>query len=147
MKVWGKEVSCCNMCSYNYYDGLIGGLRCNLENKPTVGDRDKNSVEPIYKDCPFSKPITSSVIESYGFFLIEKYPDELVFEKKDGDYCLYELSLQLEENKFCITQWAQGSLVAKVLPKEEWNTFNLFCGILNNPVELEFILKSLGILE
>lgn len=140
MKVWGKDVKSCSKCSMYYTSEYT--TKC-LYTDEYLREYFNDSIN---ENCPFSKPITKEVIESYGFFLIEKYPDELVFEKKDGDYCLYELSLQLEENEFYITQWAQGSLVAKVLPKEKWNTFNLFCGILNNPVELEFILKSIEVI-
>lgn len=91
------------------------------------------------------KYLDSSDIETCGFIKTKEYSDELIFQKNDGDYSFYELTYQFEENKVCIEQWTQGSLVATVLPKEEWNSFNLFCGTIKNLSELKVLLKQIGV--
>ena len=137
VKVWGKEVTCCNMCNYNYYDGLIGGLRCNLSPKPIIGNRDKNSIEPIYKDCPFSKPVTKEVIEEFGFKYIKTHPGttESYFEFPDSEW-----GLDFDPN------W-KGILYIRIYVFGCDGDTTYFAGTINNPIELEFILKSVGVIE
>ena len=61
MKVWGKEVNSCGTCPCANRD-MMDEPYCNILN--IDGEFHYNT---IHKDCPFSKPITSEVIESYGF--------------------------------------------------------------------------------
>ena len=126
MKVWGKEVKYCKECNY-----CSEGNTCSY-----TGEYQQYSYEEIDKDCPFSKPITSEVIESYGFkFITNKYILP-TYEKVCGNMtqCIY------------LGQDFNGSVTTIFLKKGE-EIVILFKGKINNPVELEFILKSLGIVE
>lgn len=143
MRVFNKEVKGCHECNYNAAEGQCGETWCKFIYKDTD---NLDSTNPIHKECPFNKPITKEVIKGFGFLNTKQYSDELVCQKNISEYEFYELSLQ-EDNRFIIEYWSQERLVAKVLPKETWGCFNIFVGEINNPVELEFILCSIGVIE
>lgn len=92
------------------------------------------------------KNLNVSDIESVGFVLVKEYSDELVFQLNDGDYCFYELILDLDiDNRIRIEQWTQGKMIATILPIDQWSCFNIFCGVIKNKSELIKVLKMLGI--
>ena len=81
-----------------------------------------------------------------GFVLVKEHSDELVFQFNNGDYCFYELTLDLDnDNRVCIEQWTQNKIVATILPRDQWRCFNIFYGMIKNKSELIKVLKMLGI--
>ena len=125
MKVWGKEVKYCKECNY-CSDGNI----CSY-----TGDELQFSFEEIYKDCPFSKRITKEVIEGFGFKYIKPWvtlEDGAIYENN-----LYGLTHFYKSNTISIWESLQYNLEGDIY----------FNGKINNPVELEFILKSIGVIE
>lgn len=86
-------------------------------------------------------------IKSFGFTLVKEYSDELVFQINDGEYCFYELTLNIDDNKVNITQGCQSKMSAKKLPIEQWNYFNIFFGEIKNKSELQQVLKMVGVIQ
>ena len=135
MKVFNKEVSCCNDCpmidrnSDRYLDP-----KCNLSHGANVSDKNKT----ISKDCPFNKPITKEVIEGFGFKfeggkLRENFLDNFNFKDK------IRLEYWYKDKALTIININRGIF-------EEYPDV-IFKGTINNPIELEFILKSIGVIE
>lgn len=115
MKVWNKEVSCCEDCDY--------------ENKEFHCCQIDYSIDNI-KDCPFNKPVTKEVIEGFGFLEIPK------LSPKHCDIYRREDNLQI----------MVGKNIVEINTYYEYES-TLFKGTINNPVELEFILRSIGVIE
>ena len=137
MKVLGKEVNSCDTCylSRLFEDSTSGtDIRCGWNNL-YIFDAYEHSY--IHKDCPFSKPITSEVIESYGFkncnFTINS--NFTKYSKSIDNISHWLLWYNIEENVYTIEKVVGGMYLAP---------FIKFVGKINNPVELEFILKSFG---
>lgn len=86
-------------------------------------------------------------IESFGFTLVKEYSDELVFQINDGEYCFYELTLNIDDNKVNIEQGCQSKMSANKLPIEQWNYFNIFFGEIKNKSELQQVLKMIGVIQ
>ena len=136
MKVWGKEVEYCISCSYcSSYEP-----RCILAKI----DLWEGTLK-IHKDCPFSKPITQEVIESFGFkrtghsirdwYEIEGFWDLPISPS-------YRISKYILQHDY---QLNGIKIIGKIAGDALEDTF--YEGKCNNPIELEFILKSLGIIE
>ena len=86
-------------------------------------------------------------VESFGFTLVKEYSDELVFQINGGEYCFYELTLNIDDNKINIEQGCQSKMSAKKLPIEQWNYFNIFFGEIKNKSELQQVLKMIGVIQ
>ena len=82
-----------------------------------------------HEDCPYSKPITKEVIESFGFKQGLTWVNEHQRYDK-GEYCI-----QITE------------IDTNILTIYKYMGPTLFYGTINNPEELRFILTSLGIIE
>lgn len=123
VKVWGKEIDNCISCKY-----------CSAY-KPRCLFADLDLWEGgIHKDCPFSKPITDEIMESFGF----KYQtNKFILKTYSG--CINGTSWNIwlgdKFNNYITTIFKD--------PSEQLR----FKGVINNPVELEFILKSIGVIE
>ena len=72
---------------------------------------------------------------------IKEYKSYLKLYK---EYEMYEL--ELTNTIVNIEYFSQTNFMAKQLPFEEWKSFNVFNGEVNNPIEFEFILKSVGVI-
>lgn len=134
MRVFNKEVTMCARCPHiNQPDNGYHSESCNYDYLVDIKDP-----HVIAKNCPFNKPITKEVIEGFGFvqnhtntakmYSIFKDTYSVFLYKDDKNY--FEISNCHDTLKI------HGSAV-------EW----LFRGIINNPVELEFILRSTGVIE
>jgi len=122
--IWGKEVKWCSHCPhYSGYEPccIIGGFDLNC----VIDDN-------INEKCPYLQPITKESIESYGFEIIEATSNdcEWTFELKGKK--IYWMSFDKKSGNI-----AHISLFSGL----EW--LRLFRGTINNPMELEFILKSI----
>jgi len=122
MIVYDREIKACWMCPY--YDApkskLDEGWLCHADSHE-IEESHKNST--IHKDCPFNKPITKEVIESFGF----KY----IMTSYNGYYKKDNIELSYTYDKRIQIKTCEGIT---------------FLGIINNPEELKFILKRLNIL-
>ena len=129
VKIWGKEVERCFICTYyNGYEGC-----CNITGEYI----DPISNDNINNKCPFLKPITQEVIESFGFKYIKTHPGttESYFELPNSEW---GIDFDPDWNfKPFIRIYEFGC--------DGDTTF--FSGVINNPIELEFILKSVGVIE
>lgn len=137
MKVWGKEVSCCNDCTYFYKDGDI--LECATDELKHLKSLDKVEYKMYaHEDCPFSKPITKEVIEKFGF--IFRYNDFTfeVFNKTKDSISNYNLEYDYSSHWCTIN-------TCNLDDTEIYS--EIFKGEINNPEELRFILTSLGIIK
>ena len=125
VKVWGLEIDSCWKC-YHHGRTDFDELCCSYTGTVIKSD--------INEDCPFSKPITKEVIEGFGF----EFQDEVHDVKR---YFLY--------GKADVYQLTCSETHFRILIKGITNEKNMyiFRGKINNPVELEFILKSIGVIE
>jgi len=130
VKIWDKEVNSCSKCKYFYEDD-----DCNVAcpYKDSINLNSNNNYENIHKDCPFLKPITKEVIESFGFEYLDCKSILLMFRKRLTDGNVYNLWLGNKFNNYTTTIFKD--------PSEQL----IFKGVINNPEELRFILTSLGI--
>ena len=128
VKIWGKEISKCNDCDYCYYS-QYEDYKCTQEPLRYTG-----YIEPkeIHKDCPFLQPITKEVIENYGFIKTMEWLNN------SNVYKNHPFFMSFNDDKFTIfTISAFVDTEGKIL----------FQGTINNPIEFEFILKSVGVIE
>ena len=126
VKVWGKEIDNCISCKY-----------CSAY-EPRCLFADLDLWEGgIHKDCPFSKPITKEIIESYGFEYIKTHPGttEAYFELPDSEW-----GIDFDPD------WNSKPFIRIYEFGCDGDT-TFFSGVLNNSIELEFILKSIGVIE
>lgn len=123
MKVWNREVKECNDCGFCEYIVDIDGktaFRCKETGYLVRHDS-------IDDQCPFNKPITNKVIESFGF--------KSKFIEPDNQYHLREwVLLDFGKNIYEIYKY--------MVPKS-----TVFKGELNNSEELRFILKKSKIIK
>ena len=132
MKVLNKEVDSCGTCPCANRD-MMDEPYCNILN--IDGEFHYNT---IHKDCPFSKPITSEVIESYGgevAHIMEAFKEDILFWFKDKKYLVHIHNHDRIVPLLIITD------------TEKCCNMDVFKGTINNPIELEFILKSIGVIE
>ena len=125
VKVWGLEIDSCWKC-YHHGRTDFDELCCSYTGTVIKSD--------INEDCPFSKPVTKEVIEEFGFKYIKTHPGttESYFEFPDSEW-----GLDFDPN------WK--SILIYVFGCDGDTTY--FAGTVNNPIELEFILKSIGVIE
>ena len=127
VKIWGKEVERCFICTYyNGYEGC-----CNITGEYI----DPISNDNINNKCPFLKPITKEVIEGFGFKYIKPWislGDGAIYVNN-----LYGLTHFYKTDSISIWESLQYNLEGDIY----------FNGKINNPIELEFILKSIGVIE
>ena len=143
MKVWNKNINSCCDCYH------CDGDSCNITNEFL-----NNRSEIINVNCPFAQPITKEVIEGFGFTKLPEYfsassaylleTDKLFFPYSRG----YKINYLIEshsDNTFIIFKFRYidnvryEDLVA--------GSISIFMGTINNPSELEFILRSIGVIE
>ena len=128
VKVWGKEIDSCWKC-YHHGHTDFDELCCSYTGTVIKSD--------INEDCPFSKPITKEIIESYGFEYIKTHPGttEAYFELPDSEW-----GIDFDPD------WNSKPFIRIYVFGCDGDTTH-FSGIINNPVELEFIFKSIGVIE
>ena len=132
MKVFNEEVNCCQDCYFLNHVGMDGeDSYCNKLHK----DVTEHSIE---KDCPLNKPITKEVIEGFGFKfeggkLRENFLDNFNFKDK------IRLEYWYKDKALTIININRGIF-------EEYPDV-IFRGTINNPIELEFILRSIRVIE
>ena len=126
MKVFNEEVKSCNDClGYNGFECICTGefIKYADFNKGIRGPGE---------ECPFNKPITKEVIEGFGLSLISDKNNWCEFRNSKCD-----LYVNLDFQKpITLNIHSRGhSFIGNCKPKA------------NNPVELEFILRSVGVIE
>ena len=128
VKVWGEEIDSCWKC-YHHGRTDFDELCCSYTGTIIKSD--------INEDCPFSKPITKEVIEGFGFKYIKTQPGttESYFEFPNSEW-----GLDFDPN------W-KGILYIRIYVFDCDGDTTYFAGTVNNPIELEFILKSIGVIE
>ena len=128
VKVWGLEIDSCWKC-YHHGRTDFDELCCSYTGTVIKSD--------INEDCPFSKPVTKEVIEEFGFKYIKTHPGttESYFEFPDSEW-----GLDFDPN------W-KGILYIRIYVFGCDGDTTYFAGTVNNPIELEFILKSIGVIE
>lgn len=131
VKVWGREISCCRECTQYTKEFYT----CQL-----IGDMDSNEIDTsieIHKDCPFSKPITKEVIENFGFNYIKTHPGttESYFELPNSEW-----GIDFDP------VWNGKPFIRIYVFGCDGDTTH-FSGVITNPLELKFILKSIGVIE
>ena len=128
VKVWGEEIDSCWKC-YHHGRTDFDELCCSY-----TGTVIKSNIN---EDCPFSKPVTKEVIEEFGFKYIKTHPGttESYFEFPDSEW-----GLDFDPN------W-KGILYIRIYVFGCDGDTTYFAGTINNPIELEFILKSVGVIE
>jgi hypothetical protein len=123
MRVWNKEVSCCEDCNY--------------ENKEFHCCQVDYSIDDI-KDCPFNKPITKEVIEGFGFY---HFYDDFTFG-------VYTKNMENDHRWNMTYDYSDKSCRIIEVDSNNSEIFGeTFIGTINNPIELEFILRSIGAIE
>lgn len=132
MKVFNEEVEDCCLCPY------LGNYSMNEEPYCKLDKKDIDDINVIPEHCPFNKPITKEVIEGFGFKLEggklrENFLDNFNFKDK------IRLEYWYKDKALTIININRGIF-------EEYPDV-IFKGTINNPVELEFILKSIGVIE
>ena len=134
VKIWGKEINICGECLHFSYNDC-GICDCNMLYKEFELELDPN--KNVSKYCPFLQPISKEVIESYGFKYIKTHPGttESYFEFPDSEW-----GLDFDPN------W-KGILYIRIYVFGCDGDTTYFAGTINNPIELEFILKSVGVIE
>ena len=89
VKVWGKEVSCCRDCEY--LEEALDGCE-NIYRYCNKGKYYLDDVDVLDKDCPFTKPITKEVIESFGgevAYIPEAYKEDILFWFNNKKYLVH----------------------------------------------------------
>lgn len=124
MKVLNEEVEDCCLCPY------LGSYSMNEEPCCKLDKKDIEDINVIPEHCPFNKPVTKEVIEGFGFLEIPK------LSPKHCDIYRREDNLQI----------MVGKNIVEINTYYEYES-TLFKGTINNPVELEFILRSIGVIE
>lgn len=127
VRIWNREIDNCSICPYFKYDDYGCGNCVEIDL-----NFDTNLTKEIDKDCPFLQPITKEVIEGFGFRETSKF-----FYRFDEKYSVLYIPCN---NSIVI--WKIRHIIYKLR-----DDIKLFEGKLNNPQELEFILKSLHIIK
>lgn len=145
IKIWGKEIPTCVQCHYNWSDEYNTSF-CTYTGKLDFEIGNCDEINSIHENCPFAKSVSDIISDNFIFVHIggklNKDAQQIykVSSKKLGDVEV----LYTEYSKKCIirhpnyTRNGSGNFQ---------NYEVLFNGIINNPVELEFILKSIGVIE
>jgi len=124
VKIWGKEIERCMLCThYSGYEGI-----CNITGENT----DPISEDNINKNCPYLQPITKEVIERHGFEIIEAASNDHEWQYELKGKRIYWLRFDKTLGNRAHIHLYTGL---------EW--IMVFRGTINNPMELEFILKSI----
>ena len=129
VKVWGKEIDSCWKC-YHHGHTDFDELCCSYTGTVIKSD--------INEDCPFTKPITKEVIESFGgevAYIPEAYKEDILFWFNNKKYLVHIHNHDRIVPLLIITD------------TEKCCNMDVFKGTINNPIELEFILKSIGVIE
>ena len=151
MKVLNKEVKECKDCPCYSEEELMSGNVgwCNIV--------EEYAGQKMPEDCPFTKPITKEVIESFGF--IYNYRADLgkletpehscnPFQciLKDVNFCNSSRSVDLKMT-YLGTRNNPNIYRMEVYERNFFEWYAVFEGKVNNPTELEFILNSIGVIE
>jgi hypothetical protein len=131
MKVFNKKVNHCKQCPCYSSEELASGAFgwCNVV--------EEHVSQEIPKDCPFNKPVTKEDFEKFGFKELSHSNIHLL-KFKQGDF----FTMYSPYNNHCIIE--KGIInEMSTLPE----SLLMFKGTINNPIELEFILKSIGVIE
>lgn len=149
MKVFNKEVEECCMCPCLDHLDMDGSPYCNMLQK------DIKDCDTIDKDCPFNKSVTKEDFEKFGFNYFPKYilshKGAFVLERND----LYPKIGNTDITVDYLVEWYDNRFAIFILQHNENEIYEnqvlgaprQFIGTINNPIELEFILQSIGIIE
>ena len=135
MRVYNEKVDRCCECPILDHLDMDGSPFCGMLNEEV----DNNKIHP---DCPFSKPITKEVIEGFGF-KVPNFVDQY-FKNKE-----WERDIEGSDDSFGNpkTYSLRIDQYGKIEIRGPFGDFRLFYGKLNNPEELEFILRRVGAIE
>jgi hypothetical protein len=130
MRIFNEEVFNCGQCPLAIRDEYYVGCQ--------KLDKEFYSFDAINKDCPFNKPITKEVIEGFGFYHF--YDDFTfgVYTKNMGNDHMWNMTYDYSD-KSC--------RIIEVDSNDSEIFGETFIGTINNPIELEFILRSIGAIE
>ena len=133
MKVFNKEVNSCSECVM--FDAEYGN--CNYKYYKSTYKEDSGGSKRInmFKQCPFAQPITKEVIEGFGFKFNKYWKDYSIYRKNDSMYSKDEIDLWIAYHNKWYVVYIKTNHVGE------------FKGIVNNPQELEFILRSIRVIE
>jgi hypothetical protein len=129
MRVFNKEVKGCHECSYNAAEGQCGETWCKFIYKDTD---NLDLISPIHKECPFNKPITKESFKEVGLKLISDKNNWCEFR---NDKCDLYVNLDFQKPTHLNIHSRGHSFIGNCKPK------------VNNPEELEFILRSIGVIK
>jgi hypothetical protein len=130
MRIFNEEVFNCGQCPLAIRDEYYVGCQ--------KLDKEFYSFDAINKDCPFNKPITKEVIEGFGFY---HFYDDFTFG-------VYTKNMENDHIWNMIYDYSDKSCRIIEVDSNNSEIFGeTFIGTINNPIELEFILRSIGAIE
>jgi hypothetical protein len=128
MRVFNKEVTMCARCPHiNQPDNGYHSESCNYEYLVDIEDP-----HVIAKNCPFNKPITKESFKELGLKLISDKNNWCEFR---NDKCDLYVNLDFQKPTHLNIHSRGHSFIGNCKPK------------VNNPEELEFILRSIGVIK
>lgn len=142
MKVWNEEIKNCGDCPY-----------VESYNREWTCEYDEHEITTgfnldIDEDCPFDKPITRNVIETFGFTIIKELDYNIKGQlSPENPFKFYELDYDLDDNELIIEEFSQGKMLGQSMDKNTFDSRIIFEGVIDNPEELKFILISLNIIK
>jgi hypothetical protein len=131
MRIFNEEVFNCGQCPLAIRDEYYVGCQ--------KLDKEFYSFDTINKDCPFNKPITKEVIEGFGFASNHVTRNNAMYNIFKNEYSTFLYCG--ENNYFEISNCHDVKMTNN--SRVGW----IFKGVINNPIELEFILRSIGVIE
>ena len=149
MKVFNEEVEDCCLCPY------LGNYSMNEEPYCKLDKKDIEDINVIPNHCPFSQKITKEVIEGFGFIKLQEYvlshngayvlKTNLEYPEIGTAYKLDYLIESYNNSRFAIfkVKHIEGAVYENLVI----DGILMFIGTINNPIELEFILRSIGVIE
>jgi hypothetical protein len=130
MRIFNEEVFNCGQCPLVIRDEYYVGCQ--------KLDKEFYSFDTINKDCPFNKPITKEVIEGFGFY---HFYDDFTFG-------VYTKNMENDHRWNMTYDYSDKSCRIIEVDSNNSEIFGeTFIGTINNPIELEFILRSIGVIE
>lgn len=135
MRIFNTSTKSCVECPFFMCDSAYTIYSCG------ISDEILNNIYKIHKDCPFNKPLIKEDIENFGYEYTYNSNDTEQLYTKDidktacGDWIYEGNELFFNYDKRSIT-------VIDYL-----GTVRCIDLVVNNKPELEFILKSLNIID
>src|SRR5574344_1350193 len=130
MRIFNEAVFNCGQCPLAIRDEYYVGCQ--------KLDKEFYSFDTINKNCPFNKPITKEVIEGFGFY---HFYDDFTFG-------VYTKNMENDHMWNMTYDYSDKSCRIIEVDSSDSEIFGeIFIGTINNPIELEFILRSGGVIE